>query len=206
MIVPSAFFTFWLKVTPWTVSPERSTWTRWAGWNIEPSADRLREAGDPGPHQPLEVGEPELRGKRAGTRVEHDLVVLGEQLVGQHRQAEEVAERRHGADVARRKAVPKFPLLGQTQLLGAEHRGDLAKIRSAVGGKREHDKLVSVGLDDHDLGQHPALDVLEGGDLQRRVRLGVKVNRIEDLLLLEQLLEFREDGHRRPPFCLHWEG
>src|SRR5262245_24026122 len=108
MIVPSAFFTFWLKVTPWTVNPERSTWTRWAGWNIEPSADRLREAGDPGPHQPLEVGEPELRGKRVGTRVEHDLVVLGEQLVGQHRQAEEVAERRHGADVARRKAVPKF--------------------------------------------------------------------------------------------------
>src|SRR4029453_5743967 len=59
---------------------------------------------------------------------------------------------------------------------------------------------ASVVLHDHNLGQHAALDVLEGGDLERRIRLGVRVNRIGDLLLLEELPELREDGHEGLPF------
>src|SRR6516164_3188403 len=77
------------------------------------STDRLREARDPGPHEPPEVCESQLRRERVGTCVEHDLIVLGEEFVGEHRQPEEVAERGHGADLAGWKAVAKLRLLAE---------------------------------------------------------------------------------------------
>src|SRR6266446_1637388 len=43
-MVAMAFWTFWLKETPWMTRPDKSTVTRWFGWNTCPPPGNLRDS------------------------------------------------------------------------------------------------------------------------------------------------------------------
>jgi hypothetical protein len=162
---------------------------------------RARKLTDSGADYPLEVGKSDAHGLRVRANWEDYRLVFGQAPVYIHWEIVEIAERRHGADLAVWKRSRKLRLAGQAEVFRAHSSFRPGEIHYIGGGQRQKHHSV-IGKDHDHFSYHFARDMLAFCNLLSGVASLVLLHLERDVLAVQVFLESLLAVHYAPPLAM----